>query len=55
MLEYNKLQEELKNRDHRNIGLQQELFRFSELSPGSAFFFPKGAHIYNKLTELMRK
>ena len=32
----------------------QELFFFHELSPGSCFFLPKGAHIYHKLCELMR-
>lgn len=32
----------------------QELFFFHELSPGSCFFLPKGAHIYNKLCDLVR-
>ena len=54
MEEYIKIQEELAKRDHRNIGTQFELFRFSNLSPGSAFFFPHGAMIYNKLVNFMR-
>ncbi|WAQ98892.1 SYTC2-like protein [Mya arenaria] len=31
------------------ITKEQELFFFHELSPGSCFFMPKGAHIYNTL------
>lgn len=52
--EHLKLQEELAKRDHRNIGTQYDLFRFSNLSPGSAFFFPHGAAVYNKLVDFMR-
>jgi len=33
---------------------EQELFFFHELSPGSCFFLPRGAHIYNKLTEFIK-
>jgi threonyl-tRNA synthetase len=33
----------------------QELFFFHELSPGSAFWFPHGARIYNTLIEFIRK
>lgn len=54
MVEYVKIQEELAKRDHRNIGTQFDLFRFSNLSPGSAFFFPHGAIIYNKLVDFMK-
>ncbi|VDM66078.1 unnamed protein product [Strongylus vulgaris] len=41
--------------DHRKIGCDQELFFFHPLSPGSAFWYPKGAHIYNKLVHFFRK
>ncbi len=34
---------------------EQELFFFHELSPGSCFFQPKGAHIYNKLVRFMQE
>ena len=34
--------------------MQQELFNFSNLSPGSALFLPHGTVIYNRLIELMR-
>lgn len=41
--------------DHRNIGLRQRLFFFNDLSQGSCFFEPRGAHIYNKLIGYLRK
>eukprot|EP00878_Enallax_costatus_P019740 GHUV01020834.1.p1 GENE.GHUV01020834.1~~GHUV01020834.1.p1 ORF type:complete len:437 (+),score=132.50 GHUV01020834.1:306-1616(+) len=47
--------EEAKKRDHRNVGVQQELFFFHHLSPGSAFFLPHGGRIYHALIELMRE
>ncbi|XP_074668473.1 threonine--tRNA ligase 1, cytoplasmic [Strix aluco] len=52
--EWEKFQEEAKSRDHRKIGRDQELFFFHELSPGSCFFLPKGAYIYNTLIEFIR-
>lgn len=52
--EWQKIQEEAAKRDHRKIGRDQELFFFHELSPGSCFFLPKGAHIYNTLCNLIR-
>lgn len=54
LAEYLRLQEEAKRRDHRVLGPDQELFFFSPVSPGSAFFLPHGTKIYNKLTEFMR-
>lgn len=52
--EWEKFQEEAAKRDHRKIGREQELFFFNELSPGSCFFQPRGAHIYNKLVEFIK-
>uniref|UniRef100_H2YMV2 threonine--tRNA ligase n=1 Tax=Ciona savignyi TaxID=51511 RepID=H2YMV2_CIOSA len=46
--------EEAKQRDHRKIGKEQELFFFHEHSPGSCFFFPKGAFIYNTLINFIK-
>ena len=40
--------------DHRIIGTELKLFFFDEMSPGSCFFLPKGAHIYNKLVDFLR-
>ncbi|XP_072920476.1 threonine--tRNA ligase 1, cytoplasmic isoform X2 [Hemitrygon akajei] len=52
--EWEKFQEEAKNRDHRKLGREQELFFFHELSPGCCFFLPKGAYIYNALIDFIR-
>eukprot|EP00775_Hariotina_reticulata_P003330 gene3330-3607_t len=53
--EYQTRIEEAKKRDHRNVGVQQELFFFHHLSPGSCFFLPHGGRIYNQLIDLMRE
>ncbi|XP_011418149.2 threonine--tRNA ligase 1, cytoplasmic isoform X2 [Magallana gigas] len=52
--EWKHFQEEAAKRDHRKIGKEQELFFFHELSPGSCFFLPKGAYIYNTLIDLIK-
>jgi threonyl-tRNA synthetase len=46
--------EQARARDHRKLGRELELFMFSELSPGSPFWFPNGMAIWNELTELWR-
>lgn len=53
--EWKHFQEEAAKRDHRKIGVQQKLFFFHELSPGSCFFTPRGAHIYNSLLQFIRE
>uniref|UniRef100_A0A8C3YNP7 threonine--tRNA ligase n=1 Tax=Catagonus wagneri TaxID=51154 RepID=A0A8C3YNP7_9CETA len=55
MTDWEKLQEEAKTQDHRKIGKEQELFFFHDLSPGSCFFLPRGAFIYNALMEFIRE
>ncbi|XP_035514834.1 threonine--tRNA ligase 1, cytoplasmic [Morone saxatilis] len=52
--EWEKFQEDAKNRDHRKLGREQDLFFFHDLSPGSCFFLPKGAYLYNTLIEFIR-
>mmetsp|Transcript_13954 Transcript_13954/g.38129 ORF Transcript_13954/g.38129 Transcript_13954/m.38129 type:complete len:883 (-) Transcript_13954:235-2883(-) len=53
--DYKKFQEEAAKRDHRNLGKQQELFmQHPTASPGSTFWFPHGARIYNTLVEFIR-
>jgi threonyl-tRNA synthetase len=47
--------EQARARDHRKLGRELELFMFSELSPGSPFWFPNGMAIWNELTDLWRK
>jgi len=44
-----------KERDHRRIAAKQELIMFHDLSPGSAFWLPHGARIYNKLIEFIKE
>uniref|UniRef100_F7DDV7 threonine--tRNA ligase n=1 Tax=Monodelphis domestica TaxID=13616 RepID=F7DDV7_MONDO len=55
MKTWEKFQEEAKNRDHRKIGKEQELFFFHDLSPGSCFFLPRGAFIYNTLMDFIKE
>ena len=40
--------------DHRLMGIEQELFITSKYSPGSPIFLPKGAKLFNKLTNFLR-
>uniref|UniRef100_A0A2P2HX70 threonine--tRNA ligase n=2 Tax=Hirondellea gigas TaxID=1518452 RepID=A0A2P2HX70_9CRUS len=53
--EWKHFQEEAAKRDHRKIGVQQKLFFFHELSPGSCFFTPRGTYIYNSLMQYIRE
>jgi threonyl-tRNA synthetase len=48
------LLEEAKRRDHRRLGKELNLFSFDPIAPGSPFFHPKGAFIYNRLIAYMR-
>ena len=41
--------------DHRDIGQKLDLFMFSELSPGSPIWLPKGATIYHLLADKIRR
>lgn len=41
--------------DHRDLGVQQELFTTSIYSPGSPIFLPAGARIFNRLVEYLRR
>lgn len=40
--------------DHRKVGRELDLFFFHKYSPGSCFWLPDGAHIYNKLMDYLR-
>ncbi|CAL5188961.1 unnamed protein product [Lathyrus oleraceus] len=46
--------EEAKKYDHRILGVKQELILHHEWSPGSWFFLPHGARVYNKLMNFIR-
>ncbi|KAH8741483.1 threonyl-tRNA synthetase [Cryptosporidium ryanae] len=53
--EYVNMLEEAKKRDHRVLGSSLNLFFFdSNVSPGSCFWLPAGAKMYNKLVEFIR-
>lgn len=54
MDEHLKFLEEAAKRDHRKIAKEQELIMFNEMSPGSAFWLPHGARIYNAMIDLLR-
>ena len=41
--------------DHRQLGVQQELFTTSIYSPGSPILLPNGARIFNRLVDFLRK
>jgi threonyl-tRNA synthetase len=47
--------EEAKKRDHRKLGRELELFTFLPVSPGSAFWLPKGTTLFRTLSDAMRK
>jgi threonyl-tRNA synthetase len=47
--------EQARLRDHRRLGRELDLFAFSELSPGAAFWFPAGTTVYNGLVALSRR
>jgi threonyl-tRNA synthetase len=47
--------EEARKRDHRRLGTQLDLFHFSDVSPGSPFWHPKGMMIWNVLEDLRRR
>jgi threonyl-tRNA synthetase len=46
---------EAKRRDHRRLGVQLDLFSFHDVSPGSAFWHPKGQRIWRTLEGAMRE
>jgi threonyl-tRNA synthetase len=47
--------EEAKRRDHRVLGKQLDLFQFHAVSPGAAFWTPRGTTLYNTLVEFVRE
>jgi threonyl-tRNA synthetase len=47
--------EEARQRDHRRLGPQLDLFHLSEHAPGMPFWHPKGMVIWNQLEDLRRR
>lgn len=52
--EHLKMLEEAKQRDHRKLGKELELFMFSEDAPGMPFYLPNGLVIRNELESFER-
>ncbi len=46
---------EARRRDHRRLGVQLDLYSFHDVSPGSAFWHPKGMRIWRTLEGAMRE
>jgi threonyl-tRNA synthetase len=55
MDEHLKLLAEAKERDHRKLGKELELYMVHEYAPAMPFFLPRGAVVYNGLVQLMRE
>ena len=47
--------EEARKRDHRRLGVALDFFSFHDVSPGSAFWHPKGWTLYRTLEAAMRE
>jgi threonyl-tRNA synthetase len=47
--------EEAKRRDHRRLGRELDLFQFFPVSPGAAFWTPRGTVLYNALERFVRE
>ncbi len=47
--------EEAKRRDHRRLGVNLDLYSFHDVSPGAAFWHPKGWTLYRILENAMRE
>jgi threonyl-tRNA synthetase len=52
--EHLRLLEQAKQRDHRKLGKELDLFLFDEVAPAMPFFLPKGAFVYNRLIQYIR-
>src|SRR3989344_5026838 len=49
------MSEEKRHRDHRELGQLLVLFSFQEVSPGEAFWYPRGMMILRELEKLARQ
>jgi threonyl-tRNA synthetase len=53
--EYLERVERAKERDHRKLGKELGLFMFSDVSPGAAFWLPRGTAMWNELVAVSRE
>lgn len=52
--EHLKLLEQAKQRDHRKLGKELDLFMFDEVAPAMPFFLPRGAFVYQRMVDYLR-
>ena len=52
---YLERRDQAKKRDHRRLGVALDLYSFHDVSPGSAFWHPKGQRIWRTLESSMRE
>jgi threonyl-tRNA synthetase len=52
--EHLRLLEQARQRDHRKLGKELELFLFDEVAPAMPFFLPKGAFVFNRMVQYIR-
>jgi threonyl-tRNA synthetase len=52
--EHLKLLEQARQRDHRKLGKELDLFMFDEVAPAMPFFLPRGAAVYQKMVDYVR-
>jgi threonyl-tRNA synthetase len=52
--EHLKLLEQARQRDHRKLGKELELYMFDEVAPAMPFFLPAGAAVYNRMIGYVR-
>ncbi len=52
--EHLKLMEQARQRDHRKLGKELELFMFDEVAPAMPFFLPRGAFVYQRMISYIR-
>jgi threonyl-tRNA synthetase len=52
--EHLKLVEAARQRDHRKLGKELELFIFDEVAPAMPFFLPRGAYVYQRMIDYVR-
>jgi threonyl-tRNA synthetase len=52
--EHLRLLEQARQRDHRKLGKELELFMFDEVAPAMPFFLPRGAYVYQRMVDYVR-
>jgi threonyl-tRNA synthetase len=52
--EHLKLLDQAKQRDHRKLGKELDLFMFDEVAPAMPFFLPRGAFVYQRMIDYVR-